>query len=112
MGRDGKVLAFEPAPLVRLYAFYMDGAPLFGFETTDDERAALATVSDGLKLPPGHRYEVQEAVTMPTADLERLKLMIELKTALFNVGQIAEALRAAKSGIALARPGDGIGRPH
>lgn len=93
-------------PLTRVYVFYMRGAPLFAFESQDDEDKALQLLKEGLELPVTCAYELREAVTVPTADLERLKLMMELKTAMFAVSQIAEAVRAGKAGLFLARPGD------
>lgn len=110
---DARVLTpaeFERHKLVRLYVFMQDGAPLFAFESDKPPDEALADVNAGFDLPKGPTFTIAEAVTMPTADLERLRLMLDLKTQVFNIAQIAEAVRAARSGIAIARPG--VGRPQ
>lgn len=89
-----------------VFVLFMDGAPLWATESNKSTADVLATLKAGFQLPAGHTFDVKPASACSVADLERVRLMMELKGQLFSLQQIELAVRAGKSNLVLAGAGD------
>lgn len=89
----------EKPKLSVMYIIYMDDAPLLVTESWDDEDTVLEQFEAGIQLPEGRKFDIMEVYDAPENDLQRIKLIMELRTGLFSMQQIALALRAGKSNI-------------
>lgn len=109
-GKKGAV-AVERQKFVMMLLVYLDEHPLMLIEGTDGADAARAVVVNGLDFgapDDADRVRVVPAHAAPIGDLEKVKVLMNLKGALFNLAQLAEAIRMGRSG--LVHPGT-AGRP-
>lgn len=105
MSKDSKErpeIAPEKQPIVHIYILYENGSPLFAGESNQPLDEAWADLQKGMALDDECEYELRSLTDCPTEDLERIKLIMEIKGALFNFQQIAMAVRAGKMGLHMA----------
>lgn len=101
-----EIIAPDRTKLALMYIVYLDGKAIFITETDDTPEGLLQSLLDGIEFPKKSGVTVKAAHLAPLSDLELCKLLMNLKGAIFNINQIAQAIRAGRSGLHIAAAGD------